>query len=168
MWKYRDATRYGICDYSHCSELHIPSDYYANDEWFEITGSKGIIMVNRCTGKVRKGPALSHFDGSAWHHEDDLDTDWAAGFKGATQNFINAVMGRELPLLSGEQALKILKIAVAVIRSSRQHREVYIDEFDAEDPEGYARERRREDIQKDSAGRRGLSLEELERRGRIL
>ncbi|MDE3116957.1 MAG: Gfo/Idh/MocA family oxidoreductase, partial [Pseudomonadota bacterium] len=39
MWKYRDGVKYGTCEFAHAPELHIPSKYYANDEWFEITGT---------------------------------------------------------------------------------------------------------------------------------
>lgn len=167
IWKYKDGIRYGSCDYTHCWDMNMPSDYYANDEWFEITGSRGIILVNRATGKLRTGPVLSHFDGKRWNHYDNIDSDWAAGFKNATQNFIAAIHGREEPLLTGIQAREILKIALAIIRSSDERREVFIDEFEQADPETYARERREREMRE--AGRRsGLTIEELKNRGRIL
>lgn len=167
IWKYKDGIRYGSCDYTHCWDMHMPSDYYANDEWFEITGSKGIILINRATGKLKTGPVLSHFDGTRWNHHDDMDSDWAAGFKNATENFIQALRGREEPLLTGEQARDILKIALAIIRSSNERREVFIDEFDQADPDAYAEARRCREIQ-EAKGRRGLTMSELKERGRIL
>ncbi|MDA3957885.1 Gfo/Idh/MocA family oxidoreductase, partial [Oceanispirochaeta sp.] len=100
IWKYKDGIKYGSCDYTHCWDMDMPSDYYANDEWFEITGSKGIILVNRATGLLRTGPALSHFNGSKWNHYEDLESDWSSGFRNATYNFINAMKGREAPLLT--------------------------------------------------------------------
>ena len=167
IWKYKDGIRYGSCDYTHCWDMNMPSKYYANDEWFEITGSRGIILVNRATGNLKSGPVLSHFDGSRWNHFDNLDSDWAAGFRNATHNFIAAIHGREEPLLNGEQARDILKIALAIIRSSNERREVFIDELDQEDPERYARERRQREIG-ETNGRKGLTIEELKQRGRIL
>ncbi len=167
IWKYKEGVKYGSCDYTHCWDMNMPSKYYANDEWFEITGSKGIILVNRSTGQLRAGPALSHFNGSSWTHYEDLDSDWAAGFKNATYNFISAMKGREAPLLTGEEAKEILKIALAIIRSSNERREVYIDELEQPDPEGYARERREKEIG-EAKGRKGLSIEELKAMGRIL
>jgi len=167
IWKYKDGIRYGSCDYTHCWDMEMPSDYYANDEWFEITGSKGILLVNRCTGKLRTGPVLSHFNGRGWTHYDDLESDWSAGFKYATHNFIAAIKGREAPLLSGEEAREILKIALAIIKSSRERREVFIDEIGREDAETYARDRREKEI-REARGRRGLSIEELKAMGRIL
>lgn len=167
IWKYKDGTRYGSCDYSHCWDMHMPSDYYANDEWFEITGSKGIILVNRATGKLRTGPVLSHFDGTRWNHYDEIESDWSSGFRNATLNFIAALRGREEPLLTGMQAREILKIALAIIRSSNERREVYVDEFEQDDPEQYAAERREREI-REARGRRSLTIEELRERGRIL
>jgi len=169
VWKYKEGTRYGICDYTHAWDMHMPSKYYANDEWFEITGSKGMILVNRATGNLRSGPPLSWFDGtrSQWTHFEDLDADWGSSFRNAVHNYIGAIKGREAPLLTGEQARKILVIALAIIRSSRECREVYIDEFDQEDPAGYAVRRHAEEV-KAVTSRRGLTLEELRQMGRIL
>ncbi|MBI9100949.1 MAG: Gfo/Idh/MocA family oxidoreductase [Spirochaetales bacterium] len=167
IWKYKDGIRYGSCDYTHCWDMDMPSNYYANDEWFEITGSKGILLVNRCTGNLRTGPVLSHFNGSKWTHYDDLESDWGAGFRDATLNFISAIKGREAPLLTGEEAREILKIALAIIKSSKERREVYIDEFEEADPEKYAQQRRLQEIGK-IKDRKGMTLDELKEKGRIL
>ncbi len=167
IWKYKEGVRYGSCDYSHCWDMHLPSDYYANDEWFEITGSRGIILVNRATGKLRTGPVLSHFDGTRWNHCEDIESDWASGFRNATHNFIAAIKGREEPLLTGVQAREILKIALAIIRSSNERREVYIDEFEQDDPDTYAATRREQEV-REAKGRRSVTIEELLERGRIL
>jgi predicted dehydrogenase len=167
IWKYKDGIKYGSCDYTHCWDMNMPSDYYANDEWFEITGSKGIILVNRATGQLRKGPALSHFNGTRWNHYEDIESDWSAGFRNATHNFISAIKGREAPLLTGHEAREILKIALAIIKSSQERREVYLDELEQPDPELYATERRKREIL-EAKGRKGLTIEELKEKGRIL
>ncbi len=131
MWKYRDKVCYGMCEYAHAAEMQIPSQYYANDEWFEITGSRGIIVVHRCTGNIVEGPAVSLFNGKRWQHYSDVVTDWAEGFKLATFNFIDAIKGVKAPLLSGVQGREILKLALAIAKSSRMRREIYLDEMDA-------------------------------------
>ena len=167
IWKYKDGVKYGSCDYTHCWDMHMPSNYYANDEWFEITGSKGVISINRCTGNLRSGPPLSLFNGTRWIHYNDLDSDWGTSFKNATLNFISAIQGREAPLLTGEQARGILKIALSIIKSSQERREVYIDELDQIDPDKYAAERRTREIL-EAKNRKGLTIEELKDMGRIL
>ena len=144
MWKYRGGARYGSCDYAHAAGLNIPSRYYANDEWFEITGSRGIILVRRCTGNVLAGPVVSVFNGKTWKHH-AVPSDWGEGFIGSTRNFIASIRGEDTPLLSGEQAREILKIDFAIQRSSRLRRDVYLDEMDRRLPSLYAwRMRRRE------------------------
>ena len=128
MWKYKGCKVYGTCEYSFSSEMTIPSRYYANDEWIEITGSQGIIMIKRCTGNLLDGPAVSLFRKTRWEHFEQINSDWAQGFVGSTQNFIRAIRGEEEPLLTGHQAREILKMNLAIARSSETRREVCLGE----------------------------------------
>ena len=145
IWKYRKGVRYGMCEYAHAAGMNIPSKYYANDEWLEITGTRGIIAINRCTGNIKAGPGLSFFDGSGWRDSPEIETDWAEGFAGATRNFIDAIRGQARPLLSGEQGRAILKLNLAIARSSRLRREVFVDELDAAYPGLFAWKKRRQE-----------------------
>lgn len=167
MWKYKGGIQYGTCDYTHAYDMHIPSDYYANDEWIEISGSQGIIMINRCTGKINTGPAVSVFTGYEWKQYDQIDSDWAAGFVGSTKNFIAAIKGEEAPLLSGEQARNILAFALAIQKSSQERREIYIDELDSPEGAEYSRKKIAEDI-KQRHHRKMVTLEELRKNPRLL
>ena len=167
MWKYKGGKQYGVCDYTHAYEMHVPSEYYANDEWIEISGSEGIILINRCVGKINTGPVVSVFKGRAWEHYDHLDSDWAAGFVGSTRNFIAALKQEETPLLSGEQARKILAFALAIQKSSQERREVYIDELDSPAGAEYSRKKIAEDIER-ASHRQMVTLEELKKTPRLL
>jgi predicted dehydrogenase len=129
MWKYAGAPKYGSCDYSHGIALHVPSRYYANDEWFEVTGSEGIVMVNRCTGNICGGAPLRLFRDDHWTEFADVDSDWAAGFKGSTANFISAVLGTEAPALSAEQGREVLRMDLAIQESARARHEVVLSGF---------------------------------------
>jgi predicted dehydrogenase len=131
MWKYRGGARYGVADFTHSNELEIPARYYSNDEWIEVTGDRGLIFVHRCTAEVHQGPAVSLYDSSGWRRFDEVDSDWAAGFVGATQNFIDAIRGRAEPRLSGAEGREVLRFDLAVSRSARLRREVHLDELDA-------------------------------------
>jgi predicted dehydrogenase len=128
MWKHK-GKRYGVCDYAQATDLAIPSKYYSCDEWFEVTGSRGMILVRRCTGNVLDGPAVSTFTNDGWQHH-EVESDWASGFQHATRNFIAAIKGEEEPLMTGEQALHILRFAFALRKSSDLRREVSLDEID--------------------------------------
>jgi predicted dehydrogenase len=135
MWKHKAPARYGTCDYSHARDLHVPSRYYANDEWFEVTGSRGILLVVRGTGDICGGPPVRVFRDDTWHDYPDVESDWASGFAGSVDNFIDAVLGRARPFPTLEQARHILKFDLAVQESARSGRQIELDGFEPEDRE---------------------------------
>lgn len=145
MWKYRDGVKYGICENVAATRMHIPSKYYTNDEWVEISGTHGIIVVNRCNGNIKCGPPVSLFNGKKWKHY-NVRSDWADGFTGSTQNFINAIRGKEEPRLSAEDAKEILKFSLAVKKSALLRKEVYLDELEKRFPLLYNWKRTRREI----------------------
>ncbi|MFW6207974.1 MAG: Gfo/Idh/MocA family oxidoreductase [Spirochaetota bacterium] len=134
MWKYDGVHRYGVLDFQTAPSMHIPSDYYANDESVQITCEKGIIYIHRCTGKICMGPAVSVFDGYHMRDIDDIESDWSLGFAGNTHNFIDSILGVAEPCLTADQARQVLKFALAVRRSSDQRREVYLEEYERRFP----------------------------------
>jgi hypothetical protein len=148
--------RYGVCEFAHGGEMTIPSKYYANDEWIEITGSQGILFINRCTGNVRGGPVLSHYDGTKMTHYDDIESDWGAGFVRSTANFIGAIRGEEPPLLSGPQAREILRFALAVQKAARTAREVDVDELESPFPIAHFWRRLRNSVSRALGGTRSV------------
>lgn len=152
MWKHTDAKRYGTCDLIHATELNVPSRYYSNDEWIEVTGTRGVLVITRCTGDVQTGPPLRRFDGERWIDEEDLDADWGAGFVGATRNFLAAIRGEAAPLLDGRQGREILRFALAIQRSARERREVFLEELDRALPGAYSWRRRRQQIREAHGG----------------
>jgi predicted dehydrogenase len=158
MWKYQGGPCYGMCEYAYSAEMNIPSKYYANDEWIEVSGSKGIILVQRCTGNIQAGPVVRLFDGNRWTDHAEVKDDWGTGFVGATDNFIQSIRGETLPLLSGDQGREILKLTLAISKSARARREVYVDELDARFPLLYTRRRIREEKKAASPGKGVLSF----------
>ncbi|MCP3955936.1 MAG: Gfo/Idh/MocA family oxidoreductase, partial [Desulfobacterales bacterium] len=153
MWKYKDGIQYGQCEYAHAAGMTIPSKYYANDEWIEITGSHGIILINRCTGNLQEGPSLSVFKDDKWRHYPDIEADWGQGFVGATHNFVAAIRDDARLLLTGLEGREILKISLAIARSAQLRREVYVDELDTVFPYLYTRKRIRGDKKKAGQGK---------------
>jgi len=136
MWKYKEGMRYGMLENACANQMYIPSKYYANDEWIEITGTHGIIMINRCNGNIKEGPPLSLFNGK-WKQYSAVKSDWVEGFMGSTRNFIDAIKHSERPRLTGEEGRQILRFALSVLKSSRERREVFPDELDAAWPALY-------------------------------
>ncbi len=173
MWKHKGGKKYGICEFAFAYELYIPSRYYPNDEWFEITGSRGIIFVRRCTGDIHAGPAVSLFGNDGWIHYDDVASDWGEGFRGALDNFADAISGDAAPLLTGEEGRETLRMSFAIYQSARKRRDVYLEELDRRLPGLYAwRQRRREKresfIESFRKPRRGRSLSKYAPRAKEL
>jgi predicted dehydrogenase len=145
MWKHKQGKKYGICEFVYAEKLHIPSKYYPNDEWFELTGSRGIIFIRRCTGEIHSGPAVSRFGNDGWTHYDTVKSDWAEGFRGALDNFVDAVGGDAAPLLTGEEGREILRMSFAIYHAARKRRDVYLEELDRPFPGFYAWKKRRKE-----------------------
>ncbi|HJO93879.1 MAG TPA: Gfo/Idh/MocA family oxidoreductase [Victivallales bacterium] len=129
IWKYKEPHKLGMCEYTYSDELHTKSKYYANDEWYEITGSKGLIQVNECNGDILDRPTVSVFTDDGWKHYDNIPADWSEGFINSARNFAKAIKGEEKPLVTAEEGLKILRFSHAIQKSSREKREIYIDEI---------------------------------------
>lgn len=123
MWKYRDREAFGLCEYVYNQEMEIPSRYYANDEWIQVSGSAGLVMVNRCTGELVDGPSVSLYSRNGWRHF-QIPSDWKLGFVGSAWNFVRAIRGEEEPTLSFPMAMEILSVNLAIARSAATGREV--------------------------------------------
>ena len=158
MWKCRDGKRYGVCDYMYAEDLPIPTKYYPNDEWFELTGTRGMILINRGTGELFDRPPVSVFTDKGWEHHTDVPADWSEGFIGATRNFIAAIQGSEPPRLNPAEAREVLRFALAIRASAHQRREVYLDELEMPFPALYNWRRRRRERKEVIVGPRRRSL----------
>lgn len=128
MWKYKDAKKYGFMDITYSEELHINTDYYSCDERVEVTGSKGVLWITRCTGKMLQIPTLIVYkDGQTTTYE-DLRDDWADSFIDSTKHFVNVLKNGGEPELDGEGGKEVLKFSLAAIKSANEKREVYMNE----------------------------------------
>lgn len=130
-WKYAtEKDIYGVCDELLCNELHIESDYYAIDERLEVTGERGVIWVTKWTADMLKiPPVILYRDGRVTTY-DDMKQDWADSFRDSTHHFIEAVKNDTEPVLSGERGREVLKFSLAMLKSAREGREVFLDEFE--------------------------------------
>ena len=56
-WEHENGVR-GVWDITLAPDMYLRSDYYTNDERWEVTGRKGYARVNRCTGRGIQQPSL--------------------------------------------------------------------------------------------------------------
>ena len=46
IWKHTSGV-YGSIEFVHMPALTIPSKYYANDKWIEVSGTQGIVVIHK-------------------------------------------------------------------------------------------------------------------------
>jgi predicted dehydrogenase len=127
MWRHTNGVR-GVWDITAAPQMYLRSDYYTNDERFEVTGQLGYARVNRCTGRGIQQPSLEVYrDGEvrAFHA---LDDDWGSSFKrGGTELLAWLVHGTPgpdgdpatgMPHWSAEDATQVLRFVEAAYASS--------------------------------------------------
>ena len=119
-------------DITYSKDLEIRSDYYACDERVEVTGTKGVLWVTRCTGKMLQIPSVIVYRDCETTTYDNLRDDWADSFIDSTKDFIEAVRLNRPPRLTGEDGKQVLKFSLAALRSARESRPVTMDETEGE------------------------------------
>ena len=128
MWKYKDAEKYGSYEAISSGDLMIPSKYWPEDEWFEITGRRGFIWVNRCTSELLDKPSVVMYrDGATTGFHSD--SDWAASFKNGVHDFIDSVIEGRQAHLTGEEGKRVHQFCRAIQKSAKEAREVSPDEI---------------------------------------
>jgi hypothetical protein len=101
------------------TDMYLRSDYYTNDERWEVTGRAGYARVNRCTGRGIQQPSLEVYLDGVMRSFHALDDDWASSFRDSGLHWLRYLRTGEGPMLwSGEEAADILRFAVAAYTSS--------------------------------------------------
>ena len=118
VWEHDNGIR-GVWDITLAVDMYLRSDYYTNDERWEVTGRRGYARVNRCTGRGIQQPSLEvYVDGEmrAYHA---LDDDWASSFRDSGHHWLRWLRSGDGPLLwGGEEAVDVLRFAQAAYSSS--------------------------------------------------
>ncbi len=120
IWTYATSPVLGSFDLAFSPNLHIRSKYFSADERIDITGTRGLLRITRCTGHIDDtAPLILERDGKRYLF-DDLAADWQASFTAGIRDFpIALAEGRQAPL-TGERALEIMRFALALIIAARE------------------------------------------------
>jgi predicted dehydrogenase len=120
VWEHTNGIR-GVWDITLAPDLYLRSDYYTNDERWEVTGRRGYARVNRCTGRGIQQPSLEVYAGGEMRSFHALDDDWASSFRDSGRHWLRWLHTGEGPLWwSAEEATDVLRFALAAYASSRQ------------------------------------------------
>jgi predicted dehydrogenase len=119
-WEHTNGIR-GVWDITLATDMYLRSDYYTNDERWEVTGRRGYARVNRCTGRGIQQPSLEvYVDGELTSHH-DLDDDWGSSFRDSGRHWLRWLHTGDGPLWwSGEEAVDVLRFALAAYASSER------------------------------------------------
>ena len=119
--------RLGIWDVVYSPGLKVVSEYYAQDDAVEVTGSAGALWVTGGPGRtLKRSPLIVYRDGTASHFS-DLASGWHTSFVAAVSNTVDAVLDRDVPALSGHEAREILKVALSVGLSATTGERIALD-----------------------------------------
>ncbi len=117
---------FGTWENVYSPEMLVPTSFFAEDEWMEITGTRGILWSTRCSGRMLdEAPVLLYRDGKV-RRFDDMETDWGHSFRDGAHEFAKAALeGRQIDLDS-ESARRVLGFCLAAIESLRRRAEVVV------------------------------------------
>lgn len=131
VWRHTrgaGAARFGMWETVNSPEMMVRSRHYSNDEWLELTGTRGVIWVNRCSGEMLQGPALVVYCDGETRAVHDVETDWAASFVAGTRAFVRAMTDGGQPELSAAEGREVLRFSLAAHLSAREGRPVALVE----------------------------------------
>ena len=118
VWEHQNGIR-GVWDITLAPEMYLRSDYYTNDERWEVTGRRGYSRVNRCTGRGIQQPSLETYIDGEMRTYHALDDDWGSSFRDSGRHWLRWLRTGEGPMLwSAEEAVDVLRFALAVYASS--------------------------------------------------
>jgi predicted dehydrogenase len=118
VWEHDSGVR-GVWDITLAPDMYLRSDYYTNDERWEVTGRHGFARVNRCTGRGIQQPSLEVYADGEMRSYHALDDDWASSFRDSGRHWLRWLHTGEGPMLwSGAEAVSVLRFALAAYASS--------------------------------------------------
>ena len=92
--------------------------HYAQDDRMEITGTSGVIWVNRGHGRIGDSPpVVSYADGEVEAYQ--CETGWEHSFIGATRSLLDTIATGREPVLTLAEGRDILAAALAAQRSAK-------------------------------------------------
>ena len=128
IWRYKGKNILGSFDTAFSPNLYTSSKYFPADERIDIVGTKGIINLTCCTGRLMDEPVLILYRDGRRYTFEDIETDWQASFTAGIRDFPIAIEEGRDALLTAQRALDILKFAYALIIAAKKGVEVRPDD----------------------------------------
>lgn len=129
-FKFAGGDRYGSWEIIRAPNLLVKTRYYQADEWVEITGSRGVLWVNRCSGELLDVPPVTLYRDGEMRGYSHLETDWGESFRHGGWEFTDAILAGAQPDLTAAEARGALAFGLAAVRSAQEHRTVNLAELE--------------------------------------
>ena len=130
-WSYEGGKTHGSWEQQASNEMVVRSDYYPGDEWFELSGTRGVIWVNRCTAKMLYDtPPLTYYADGEMNRvsEDEINADWGNSFVQGVNEFVDGIVNGRQPDMTAEDSRETYKFARASQLAARENRPVTLAE----------------------------------------
>jgi predicted dehydrogenase len=119
IWEYDRDDLLGMMEVTYAPRMHIRSDYWGADEFFEIQGSDGFLWVTQFCGKLHDLPSVMLYEADGTRQSfAGLDDSYMRSFTDMSANFVDSLLDGTPPSLSGELATRVLQLCFAVYEAS--------------------------------------------------
>jgi predicted dehydrogenase len=123
MWRHaaRDGgtPMHAMWDVSAAPRMTLRTDYYPDNERFEIQGEEGILQVTRCSDRLLDEPVLTLYRGGEVRSFHNLDSDWGNSFRLSTLHHLDVLAGRQPQMVfTGEQGRQVLAMHGMFVRAN--------------------------------------------------
>ena len=136
IWKYKNAEKYGSYEVISSDDMLVQSKTLvkgrkgrAEDEWVELSGSRGFMWITRCTTNLLDRPPLIMYRDGVTTEFSNMPADWAASFVAGINDFIDGILEGRKVRQSGEEGKLVLQICRAIQLSAKEGREVRPEEI---------------------------------------
>lgn len=103
------APVHGMWDVSAAPRMALRTDYYPDNERFEIQGEEGILQVTRCSDRLLDEPVLTLYRDGEVRSFHNIESDWGNSFRLSTLHHLDVLAGRQPQMVfTGEQGRQVL------------------------------------------------------------
>ncbi|MFM8237000.1 MAG: Gfo/Idh/MocA family protein [Actinomycetota bacterium] len=126
LFEYDRPDLLGMMEVSYAPDMHIASDHYGADEFFEIQGTRGFVWVTRLCGHLHAdlAPVVLYEEDGTRTAFTDLDASYDGSFRRAATAFVDGLLAGEVPDLAPATAIEALRLCFAVYQASNERRPV--------------------------------------------
>ena len=119
-----DEQRIGSFEVVYSPDLEIETRQYPQDDRIEITGTSGVIWINRGHGSIGNQPSVQCFRNGELDSSHETCSRWEDSFVRATRHFLSSLQEGGEPVLTARNARSVLRFALAAEESARTGRAV--------------------------------------------